>query len=139
MASHRKTWDEKFHNGKEPKVVVLEKPYCGAPAGAKMVVASRQAVKDFIDTIPKGTSRTSAELRSALAKRFHAETACPTSTGIFVRIVSECALEALSKGEKLEKVTPFWRIVDPELPLASKLSCGPRWIAEHRRAEGIGP
>ena len=135
LVEMRKTWTEKFHNGKPPKIVVLEKPYMGASAGSRMLVASPEAVKGYIDAIPRGEFRTVAQLRTDLAKKFKADIACPTSTGIFVRIVSEVALEDIEAGKPAKQITPFWRVVDPESPAAQKLSCGPEFVAKQRAAE----
>ena len=74
-------------------------------------------------------------MRAALAKKNKAEATCPISTAIFVRIVAECALERIAGGEAVGAVPPFWRLVDPEGPLAKKLSCGPEFIAAQRALE----
>lgn len=137
MGSSRKSWDEKFHSGRDPKVVVLEKAFGGAPAGARMVIASPQAVKEELLKIPSGETMTAAEIRQKLAKRFDADFACPITTGIFLRIVSECALEELAAGKSDSSVAPFWRAVEPQSALASKLTCGSDWISA-KRAQEVG-
>ncbi len=35
-------------------------------------------------------------------------------------------------------VAPFWRTIEPESPLAGKLSCGRDWVAARRAAEANG-
>ena len=121
--------------GAKPKLVRLEKQFMGAPAGAKMLVATPEIVRDYIKAIPKGQTRSVQEMRADLAMRHRARVACPTSSGIFVRIVAEAALEDMTDGKPIEKITPFWRLVDPASPAASKISCGPRFIVERRAAE----
>jgi len=121
--------------GAKAKTVRLEKAFAGAPAGSKMLVATPEIVSDYMKAIPSGQTKTVREMRADLAKRFKAQTTCPTSSGIFVRIASEAALEDLAEGAALGKVTPFWRLVDPESSAAQKLSCGPEFIAKRRRAE----
>lgn len=130
-----KTWKQKMVAKHEPHVEVLERSYAGVPIGGKLFIATPELVKSYLDKIPDGKSETVQELRDNLAKTRDADTTCPMSTGIFVRIVAECALEDLAQGEK--DVTPFWRVVDPKSPLAKKLSCGPDWIRERRAMEGI--
>jgi hypothetical protein len=54
---------------------------------------------------------------------------------IFVRIVAEAALDEMKEGKPVSKITPFWRVVDPESPAAQKLSCGTKFIVERRKSE----
>ena len=63
--------------------------------------------------------------------------ACPLTSGIFLRIVSEAALDEMRSGKSIEAITPFWRLVSPKAPLSKKLSCGPEFVAERRKAEGL--
>lgn len=128
-----KSWREKMKAHPEPEVCPLDKPFAGHPVGARLLVATPGMVKEWIDAIPLGRLRTVAELRDELAARAGADATCPLSTGIYLRIIGEVALEDLAEGLPVEEVTPFWRVVDPKSPLAKKLSCGPEFI-EHRRA-----
>ena len=130
-----KTWKQKMVVKHQPHVEVLEKPFGGMPIGSKMFIATPELVKEVVDTIPSGASLTMPELRAKLAQQHGADSTCPLTAGIFLRIISECALEDLAQGE--QKVTPFWRAVDPKSPLAKKLSCGPDWVRERRASEGI--
>jgi hypothetical protein len=133
-----KTWREKMNPGAEPKVVLLTKRFMSVPAGSRMLVATPEIVRDYMVRIPKGQTRTTKEMREELAKAYKAEVTCPTSSGIFVRISSEAALEDLKDGKPLAKITPFWRLVDPDSQTAGKLSCGPDFIRERRKAEAAG-
>lgn len=76
-----------------------------------------------------------AELRRRLAEKHGADGCCPLTVGIFLRIVAEHAWDELSAGKSLEKVAPFWRVVDPKSPLAKKLRAGAEWIRLQRLAE----
>lgn len=131
----RKSWQQKLAGGKPPHVEVLDKPFGGALPGARMLVSNPREVDDYIRTLPAGTKQSVPELRAALASRHDADTACPLSTGIFVRIAAEAALEELAQGRTSAEVTPFWRVIEPNSPLAKKLSCGPDYVAERRAAE----
>lgn len=135
MANRRKTWQEKYATTKEPKVFELEAPFGGAPAGAKMLVSCPAEVEVELRKIPKGAIVTLADFRNRLAARHGAQVACPTSSSIFVRIVAEVALEQLQAGKGIDEVAPFWRVVDPGSPMATKLSCGPDWVRAQRQAE----
>lgn len=121
--------------GAKPKLVRLEKKYCGAPVGAKMLVATPEIVRDYIVAIPKGKTRTMSQMREDLAKTYRADVTCPTSTGIFVRINAEVALDELRAKRPITKVTPFWRVIDPASPAAQKVSCGADFIQRQRDAE----
>lgn len=131
----RKSWQQKLAGGAAPHVEVLEKPFGGALPGARMLVSNPREVDAYIRTLPVGTTASVVDLRTALARKHGADLACPLSTGIFVRIVAECALEELALGKPNSEVTPFWRVVDPKSPLAKKLSCGPDFVAQKRAAE----
>jgi hypothetical protein len=130
-----KTWTEKLNGGKPPHIETIDKPVMGMKPGCRMLVSNPLEVKQMMDSIPKGVSMTQAELRQKLAEKHGADTACPISTGIFVRIASEVALEQMQAGAA--EVTPFWRVVDPKSPLAKKLSCGPERVKSLRDQEGL--
>lgn len=132
-----KTWQEKLDSKHEPKVEVLERPMMGLPAGSRMLVANPRTVLGFVERIPKGQSMTIPELREAMAKEYGADTTCPLTTGIFLRIVAECALEELASGSTTSQVAPFWRAIDSTSGVGKKLSCGRDHIEALRTAEGI--
>ena len=77
------------------------------------------------------------DLRSKIAAQMKADAACPVTTSMFLRIVAEAALEDLEAGAPADKVTPFWRAIDPNTPLAAKLSCGAAGLARLRKSDGI--
>jgi hypothetical protein len=132
----RKSFTEKLtQHAHPPKIVDNQKPFAGLPPGAKVRIATPMEVKDYIDAIPRGETRSVAELREALSKPHGADGACPLTTGIFLRIVGEAALEARDAGVPEDRITPFWRIVEPQSPLAGKLSCGRDFIARMRKEE----
>ena len=130
-----KTWAQKFQNAKAPHVAILEKPFGGVPAGGSLYVASPAVVADYAAAVPVGQTRTVNQMRSDLAAREGAMATCPTSTSFFVRIAAEAALEELAAGKAAAAVTPFWRIVDPDGPMAAKLSCGGDFIRTMRAVE----
>lgn len=135
----RKTWAEKMQaNGRTAEVSVIDRPFAGMAAGSKMLIATPEIVRRFVETIPSGETRAVADIRSELARGHNADFTCPLTTSIFLRIVSEAALDELAAGRPLQDITPFWRAVDPESPLARKLSCGPAFVEERRHAEACG-
>jgi len=132
----RKTWAQKRDNGREPKVVRLEKAFAGIPAGARMLVSTPREVDGLLKKIPEGRFVAPEELRRKLAAKHGADATCPVSTGIFLRIASEAAWEELQAGKDPSEVTPFWRSVQLGSPLARKLSCGEAFVRKMQRAEG---
>ena len=131
-----KTWKQKLEGVRPAHVETLEKPFGGAPPGAKMLVATPRLVDDYMRSVPEGEVRTIARMRLDLAAAHGADLTCPLSTGIFARIAAEAALEEVEAGAKPAEVTPFWRVIDPKSPLAKKLSCGSAFIESHQAAEG---
>jgi hypothetical protein len=135
--ARKKTWAEKFAGTREPHFVVLDRAYAGVPAGARLLISSPKDVAAEIRSVHRGRTLAVTELRQRLAKRHGADATCPTSTGIFLRVVAEAALEEVAAGTPLSKTIPFWRVVDPASALAKKLSCGPDLIRRQREAEGV--
>ena len=104
--------------------------------GKTMLVSTPRDVDALIRTIPKGKVATSAQLRQRLAHDFGAECACPTSTGIFVRIAAEAAEEDRAAGAK--RITPYWRVIAKDGSLNEKFPGGVKAQAANLRAEGFG-
>ncbi|MBN8580794.1 MAG: MGMT family protein [Anaerolineae bacterium] len=137
MPSKPKTWQEKFQSDRKPEVKLLSFDFAGLKRGTTMLVSSPAEIDKFIRKIPTGKSVSIEELRAALAKKHKADSACPASTPIFLRVVSEAAFEAVKAGKSFDEITPFWRVVHPESKLAQKLECGADLIRSLRANEGI--
>jgi hypothetical protein len=129
------TWSEKLHCGKPPQIKRITQAFADMPEGALMLIASPQIMDEALRAIPKGQTITLKELRTKLAVQHDAEVTCPVTTGIFLRIAAEAAWEQHQGGASLALITPFWRTIDPETPLAKKLSCGEAFIREQRERE----
>lgn len=130
-----KTWREKLNNGREPEIGPTQRTMAGITAGQIMLVPTPNQVKDYIEAIPKGQVRTVDELKLELAKQNGAEVTCPLCTGIFLRIVAESALDEQREGTPVDKITPFWRVLDAKSKTAKKLSCGPDFLTQMRESE----
>lgn len=131
----KKTWREKYASRTGSTVQILASNFAGMKPGQLMLISAPAEIERHVRQIPSGQVMKLQDLRTQLAQEQFAEVTCPTTTSIFLRIVSEIALEDLAEGKSLSEVTPFWRVVDPKGPLAKKLSCGPEWIAAQRTAE----
>lgn len=133
----KKTWQQKIDGAKPPEVFITERAKLGVPEGAKMLISSPGEVREELFKVPPGKAITKAELGQRLAARHGADVTCPLTTGIFVRIVAEAALDEIEAGANPEAVAPFWRVVGPKDPAAKKIRCGRDWIEARRRQEGI--
>jgi hypothetical protein len=85
-------------------------------------------------TVPKGRITTINELRAALARQHHTETACPITTGIFSWIAANAAAEAEAAGAK--KITPYWRTLKTGGELNAKYPGGVAGVRRKLAAEG---
>lgn len=133
-----KTWTDKVNDPtKEFIIKKLEKDFADMPAGAKMLIATPMIIDEYIRHIPKGKSGSLATMRRDLAKEYGAEYTCPVTSGIFLRIVSEAAHEQIEKGVALNKVAPFWRVIDSQSKLIKKLSFGEAFVQHQRKKEGL--
>ncbi|CAN1566274.1 hypothetical protein MCEMSE15_02944 [Fimbriimonadaceae bacterium] len=119
----RKTLQEKFDARKEVEIVTLEKPMPGMPAGSKLLISTPAEIDAWVRAVPVGETRSVAQLRVELAKKHGADGTCALTTGIFLRVVAERALEQLAAGEV--EIAPFWRVVEPQSPLAKNYRTAP--------------
>ncbi len=101
----------------------------------QMLIPKPLDVDALIRGVRKGKLVTQAQLREQLAQAAGADTACPITTGIFLRIVAEAAEEDLAAGKK--RVTPYWRVVSDEGRLNEKFPGGAKAQAKRLREEGF--
>ena len=130
-----KNWKKKLNTNKSFVVKKLDKNFSDMKEGENMLIATPKIIDEYINQIPKGINVNIKTLRKDLALTYNADTTCPVTTGIFLRLVSEAAYEDLLNGEK--NITPFWRVVNHESKIASKLACGINFIKKRRREENI--
>lgn len=132
------TWTAKVNDpSKTHEVKILHRDFSDMREGDKMLIATPKMIDTYLRQIPKGKAVKLATLRKDLAVELGADNTCPLTTGIFLRIASEAALEQINSGKPLNKVAPFWRVIDEKMPIAKKLSCDPDFIKSHRKREGI--
>jgi len=125
----RKSWREKLEKSHGlPKVV-------NDPRGrGKMLVPKPLDVDALIRRVRKGKLVTVTQIMKRLAKDFHADIACPMTTGIFIRIAAETAEEDLGKGKK--QITPYWRVLKVNGSLNEKFPGGTKAQAARLKKEG---
>ena len=132
-----KSWTEKRDTNKEIQVKINDKKFADIPAGTRMLIPSPKIVDDFVKTIPNGSFMSTKDLRNRLAIQYDAEMTCLLVTGIFLRIISEAAYEEYQLDKNIEKITPFWRVVDPDSRLANKLTFGTEFLIQNQANENI--
>ncbi|MBL9137101.1 MAG: MGMT family protein [Verrucomicrobiales bacterium] len=134
-ARTKKTWREKLCDNKGlPRIVRIPSHQEKRWGKGTMVIPAPAEVDQVIRTVRKGRVTTINELRTVLAQRHQASTACPITTGIFAWIAAHAAAEDEAAGKK--RVTPWWRVVKEGRKLNPKFPGG---LDEHRRrleAEG---
>ncbi len=132
-----KSWIEKRDIDKECQVKINPNKFADIPAGTKMLIPTPKIVDKLVKEIPDGIFLHSKQIRKKLANDYNAEMTCPVVTGISMRILSEAAFEEYQMHKDIERITPFWRVVEPDSKLAGKLACGIDFIIERQTQEGI--
>ena len=99
-----------------------------------MLVPTPLLIDGLIREVPERRLVTINQIRERLAEDFKADSACPLTTGILIRIVAETAEEDLRDGR--EEITPYWRVIRPDGSLHEKFPGGVEAQAAHLREEG---
>lgn len=131
------SWTEKFERDYTAQVKVLEKNFSGIKAGERMLISTPKEIADYVLGIPYGEASSIPEMRDRLAAAKGADKTCPLTASIYLRFAAEASLEAHDGGEDVPTLLPFWRVISPKDPLASKLSCGKAFIIRKRDDEGL--
>jgi len=99
----KKTYTQKLHAPSDlPKIVELDEKGEKKFGGKTMVVPKPTDICDIMRKVPQGKLITTSEIRKVLAEKYHTDTACPLTTGIFVNI---CAHASVENDDTL----PYWR------------------------------
>ena len=128
-----KSWREKFFSKKNFEIKTIQKNFWGHVAGSKMLIPTPLIIQEYINHIESGKISEVETMRNDLAIEYGADFTCPMTTGIFLRIVAEYNYENLSK--KGTKISPFWRIIDPNSRLSDRLSFNKKIIINKRNEE----
>jgi len=132
----RKSWREKLENPPEglPKVVNGPAKWEKRLGGRRVLVPTPLLVDALIRKVGKRKLVTIKQIREQLAKDFKADSTCPLTTGIFIRIIAEAAEEDLQIGKK--RITPYWRVIKSNGSLNPKFPGGVKAQAAHLKEEG---
>lgn len=99
-----------------------------------MVLASPAEIDGVMRRVPRGKVSTINQIRSVLAARHRATTACPIVTGIHAWIAACAAGEQEEQGRT--RVTPYWRTLKEGGELNPKYPGGVSRQRRRLRAEG---
>ena len=132
----RKSWHEKLEKPVEglPKVVEVPPDWEKRMGGRKILVPTPLMADEVIRTVPKGKLITTGQVRKILAKKSDADSTCPMTLGIFLRIISEAAEEDRQNGKK--RITPYWRVVKGDGSLNPKYPSGAESHAKLLKEKG---
>ncbi len=88
MTRARKSWHEKLEKPVAglPKVVDVPEKWVKAMGGRRVLVPTPMMVDELLRTVPKRKLITVGQIRQRLAQPFQADSTCPLTTGIFLRI-----------------------------------------------------
>jgi len=130
----RTPWREKLEKAQEPKIVDVPPKLQKTWRKGKMLIATPLLVDAEVRKVKKGKLTTTTQIMESLAKQFKADSTCPMTTGIFLRIVAEAAEEDRANGKK--QITPYWRVLKSDGSLNEKYPGGVAAQAARLRAEG---
>jgi len=132
----RKSWREKLENPPKglPKVVDGPPKWEKRFGGRRVLVPTPLLVDELIRKVPKRKLVTVKQIRERLAKDFEAESTCPLTTGIHIRIIAEVAEEDLKMGKN--RITQYWRVIKTDGSLNPKFPGGVKTQAARLKEEG---
>jgi hypothetical protein len=131
----KKSWLDKLNENKESKIKRIDIDFADIPSGSLMFIATPKIIDEYIKGIGVGKRIDIKTLRKDLAIEHNADYTCPVTTGIFLRIVAEANYEKFQQGKRLEEITPFWRVIEPNSTLAKKLTFGQEFLQQQVEKE----
>jgi len=132
----KRSWKEKLDDAKDlPRVQPVPDRMIQKWGKGTMVLPAPAEVDEFMRAVPKGKVTTINEIRSALASKHRATTACPMVTGIFAWIAANAA-EELVAIKPNAKPTPYWRTLKSGGLMNDKYPGGVKNQRQKLQAEG---
>jgi hypothetical protein len=106
----KKTWREKLADDKGlPKVEKITEKMSKRWGTGTVAIPAPREVDEIMRKVPKGKLITINKIRQTIAEKHKATIGCPITTGIFVWVSANAAMEESVEGRKT--ITPFWRIL----------------------------
>jgi len=130
-----KSWRQKLEKEMEPKIVEVPERWAEKIGRGRMLVPSPMLVDKTIRAIPSSKLATVNIIRDKLAHDYHADMACPLTTGIFLNIAANVAEE--DKQDHKKNITPYWRVVKEDGSLNPKYPGGIEQQAKYLKKEGF--
>ena len=96
----KKSWKEKVETDCAATFAQIPPIWEKKMGVGQMVITSPKLMYDLVMKIPKGSLVLQDEIRRKFASDFNVQSACPMTTGIFLRIAAEAAEEYKSEGAK---------------------------------------
>ena len=127
-------WRDKLDKPQEPKVVDVPEKMQARFGTGRMIIATPMIIDGIVRKIPKGKLVTVSVIMDRLAQDSGADSACPMTTGIFLRIVAEAAEEDRAAGRK--EIAPYWRVLKTKGALNPKYPGGMEAHAAKLEEEG---
>jgi alkylated DNA nucleotide flippase Atl1 len=127
----KKTYTQKLHTPSDrPKIVELDEKGEKRFGGKMMVVPKPTDICDIMRKVPQGKLITTSEIRKIISEKYHTDTACPLTTGIFVNI---CAHASVENDDNL----PYWRTLKTNGELNPKFPNAPEEQIALLESEGF--
>lgn len=133
----RKSWIEKHADRRVAEVKTAHKDFADIKAGQSMVLPMPRDIEAVVRRMKYGSSLDMPRLRSALAKKYKADVACPVVTGIQFRTLAEAVGEQLDQGISPTDLPPVWRAMPPDAPIWRKLENGKAKLMALGRVEEL--
>lgn len=131
----RKSWREKLLDNKGlPKIEKINEKMSKRWGTGTILIPAPVEVDELMKKVGKGKLVTINEIRKTLAKKHGATICCPLTTGIFVRIAAEAAVE--DGVENKTDITPYWRTLKSGGELNPKYPGGVGAQKKHLELEG---
>ncbi len=132
-----KTWRQKLEqeHPSHGKVVAVPPRMQKRFGKGTMVIPRPTDVDALMRKARKGKLITQSQIRDNVARQAKADSACPMTTGIFLRIAAEAAEEDLRGGKK--RITPYWRTIRDDGKLNDRFPGGAKAQAAKLRGEGF--
>jgi len=134
-AKKKKSWREKLADSKGlPSVQQVSEKMSQRWGTGTFVIPAPAEVDEIMKQVPAGKVITVNEIRSALARKYNVNFACPITTGIFAWVAAHAAEEDAADGKG--NITPYWRTLKSGGELNAKYPGGIEAQCTRLEAEG---
>lgn len=132
-----KTWRQKLtqEHPSHGKVVPIPPRMRKRFGKGTMLIPKPLDVDALMRKAKRGKLITQSQIRDELARASKANSTCPLTSGIFLRIAAEAAEEDVRAGKK--RITPYWRTIKDDGALNDKFPGGVKSQTAKLRQEGF--